>query len=61
MTEQAQRAVVTDEDHRDVEACYAAPDCVVPASDGTCERRFGRGWVLVVRSDGTVDQAFRRR
>ena len=60
MSEQARTAVSTEEDRRAVEACYDDPDVVIPAPRGSTERRIGRGWVLVVLADGTVDQAFRR-
>ena len=60
MSEQARAIVSTDDDRRGVQACYTDPDITVPAPRGTVERRIGRGWVLVVRPDGTVDRAFRR-
>ena len=60
MSEQARAIVSTVEDRHGVQACYTDPDITLPAPRGRVERRIGRGWVLVVRRDGTVDRAFRR-
>ena len=59
MSEQARAIMRTDQDRLAAQACYTDPDITVPAPRGRLERRIGRGWVLVVGSDGTVDRAFR--